>query len=284
MPSIAALYRIHNCTALDYPLEASVRHSLILCDEVCFAAGQSIDGTMDIIFSLQREFGKDRVKFTQYEFLYNRLWQEKAWQRALKLTRCDWLFLVDADEAIHENHCRKVREMLSRKDISLINFPMAHFYGTPEFKVYGGHFYKRHTRIGRRSINFGMKNFRTDSNTAPVCDVVATLRGRETKVHMYGGRDILRCDIPIYHYGWVRNATAMMMRRIKGGAWYKDDKTYYDGHLPAVKEKFNYCMTKNKSIYEHYKGKHPKHMYEWFKRPPHPEEWAALKKEVADGA
>jgi len=278
--SIAALYRVHNVERMDYPFEQSVRQTLLLCDEICVAAGYSEDNTLEIILNLQKEFGKDRVKYVQYEFVYNREWQVLAWNKARKLTKADWLLLIDADEAFHEQDIPRLKKMLKKTDRQLVNFPMYHFYGTPNFLVTGGHFYKRHTRMGCKGIKFGMKNFRRDGNLAPVCDVVATLGGREKKVHRYGGPEMLQVDIPIYHYGWVRSAEAMGMRRVKGRAWYTNDKKFFDGHLPELKKRFNYQMKKNRSVYKNFKGTHPRFMRSWFEKDPHPKEWDTLRRQA----
>lgn len=278
--SIAAIYRVHNAIAMDYPFKESVEQALLLCDEVCIATGYSSDNTLDIILELGKRYGKERVKYIQYNFVFNREWQVIAWDRAKSLTKCDWHLLIDADEAFHEKDIDELKALTKEKRIKLINFPVRHFYGTPNFLVTGGHFYKRHTRLGYKSINMRMRNFRQDNNLAPVCDVVATIEGIERKVHTYHGPDILYCNIPIYHYGWVRSANAMAMRRIKGRAWYLNSNEYFDGHLPQIKRNFSYKMIKNKSLYKRFSGSHPQIITEWFSKEPHQREWTLLEDEV----
>jgi len=125
---IAALYRLHNIELMDYPLVESIESMLNFCDEVVLAVGDnSSDKTVEIAKSLQSKYSKDRVKLTLYPFKFDREWQVRAWDKAKELTDCEWLFLIDADEAIHEDDGPKIRELIEsiheKPQRGLINFP-----------------------------------------------------------------------------------------------------------------------------------------------------------------
>lgn len=269
--SVAALYRVHNVFLMDYPLEASIRSALEFCDEVCISVGASEDNTFGLIQSLRYEF-QERIKFQTDTYIFDREWQVRAWDWAAALTKCDWRFLIDADEVIHEQDAPKLKKLLVETKANLVNLRMIHFYGTPSLYVQKGDFYQRHTRIGRRSVNFRLRNFRTDANRAPVCDPVATINGREIRAHLTGFQSI---DIPLYHYGWCRLRKAMGARRIKGRAWYRNDPTYYAGEMPPeeVCAKFKYPPPERRPTLAPFKGQHSRFLTSWLKDPAHQKEW-----------
>lgn len=276
--SIAAVMKALNVEVMDYGLESAIRQALIGCEEVVLAVGKSVDGTEEIVRRLADEF-PNRVKYRIYQIDLDRQWQEKAWSVGRSLTKCDWLFALDADEGIHEKDWPTLRWQIANVGAKWFSFPVAHFYGTPNYIARGPEFYIRHCRIGHRDSGFGIKNFRTDTNRRPVCDVVGRVEGKVRTLHDWDGEGMHSTDITLWHYGWVRSAQAMSTRRIVGDAWYTNDPRYRNS-LPQDTGLFNYEMRKSLPDLEHYQGRHPKHFYSWFDLAPHYEEWLELAKQV----
>jgi len=279
MTSITAIMKARNVEIMDYGLEAAIEQALVGCDEVSISVGLSQDNTVGIVEDLAARY-RGRIRYKVYGFEFNRHWQEKAWDVAFQMSSCDWVFAVDADEGIHEDHMATLKDQLGKGGTQFASLPVTHFYGTPRYIAQGPAFYKRHCRIGHRSSGFAVKNFRTDDNRRPVCDVVGRVNGKEITLHNYGGKEMLSLSIPLWHYGWVRSARAMGMRRILGKAWYTNDKEF-EVELPEKFNEFDYEMKKSLPNLKRYNGRHPNHFQDlWFPINPHPKEWAILEAQV----
>lgn len=278
--SLAVLYRVSNVELMDYPMMESMRSVECFADEICVAADVSVDNTNDMLCAMQAELGIP-VKVKEYKFCFDRMWQQRAWDEAQSLTKCKWLMIMDADEAVRASEAQGIRESL-RDNKRLVRFSMVHLYGTPDWEVRSKHFYPTHVRIGRRADKFGMKNFRTDRNRAPVCDVVYTQKGKgEKKAHHARGAHVADASARLFHYGWCRSSQAMAYRRVRGRAWYTNDPTYYEGSMPEKAKPFSYNMKKNKAhLHSVKRGAQPKVMSTWFEKSPHPQEWDALNKQL----
>lgn len=269
MTGISAVMRAANCTAFDYPLAASVRSALTVADEVCIAVGQSVDDTLAVVDGLQHEYGAGRVKFTVADWRYDRGWQERAWHQAVAMADFDWLLLLDADEAIHEQDAATIQDAILEPGALLVRFPMLHFWGTPDtYQTPSPHWYKKHTRLGRKSALFMMANLRTATNTAPVCDMLAVVGDKLVHAHIYAGREIVDLDAPIYHYGWVRNAQAMSSKTARFVDWYADGPQYTAGVIPDVPP---YDFDASNQALVPFTGTHPAVMADWFAA--HEAEW-----------
>ncbi len=277
--SIAALYRAFNVELLDYPLEASIRQSLIFADEICVVVGQSKDRTLGIVTDLQSEYGPDRVKIQETEITLDRMWQVKCADIGIGMTDCDWIMFMDADEAFHEDDAGKIKEASTRGSINFVRFPYRHFYGTPGWVVppRNGNFYTHHTKMGRKNRNFRLQNFRHDHNIAPTCDMVADVNGRETKMHIYHGSDILDLKVPVYHYGHCRLPGPQAIRRVIGDGWYTNDPRYLKNHVPEVEGDFDYQLKKNLPGLDRFTDPHPMDIQTyWMLDEPHQSFWGEL--------
>lgn len=266
--SIAALYRAYNVQIVDYPLEASIRSAMEFCDEACVVVGQSEDDTVGIVRHLQDEYGADRLKFECHELKFDRMWQVQACELAKAMTKCDWLFLIDADEVFHEDDAGRIKDCLHwPRPVKLVSFPYYHYYASPSWYVKPGglHFYQRHTKLGHRSVKFRLQNFRTDRNRAPVCDVMATVGGRDVKAHIFNGHEIYHSDIRVHHYGWCKLPKAQAIRRVIGDGWYTNDSRYFGDQVPELNYEHNYAFEKNKAGLLRTKHSHPTHIEQyWF--------------------
>jgi len=246
-----------NCNYLDYCIEASIRSSLTFADEVVVNEGMGFDDTHETLLTLQEEFGKDVVRIYRREWNHDRGWQEKERNFAIDQAKGDWIVIQDADDCFHEKDADLIKTVCSDDRINLINFEVLHFYGLPCFTNPNPQWYHRHTRMGRKRVDFRIKN----TPGGCVSDVCA--RGRPC--HTYKGSDIVYMPVesPIYHYGWVRDARVAGIKLNKFRGWYDNDKKYFDGHLDEHVP-FNYQVLKYMKDLHKFKGIHPESAYKWF--------------------
>lgn len=273
----AILYRASNLVAMDYPFEASLVSALQFADEACVVVGRSEDATNDLLYSLQEEHGKDRVKIRHETIVFDQGWQERCWNWAAEMTGADWLMYLDADEVIHEKDTPALAELLKYDQLNLINFPYIHFYGTGTWHISkNAKWPTRNTRIGRRNAGYRMLNWARHDGSGCACQmVVSNGNGHVTSAHIYEGPEIYKTSIPIMHYGWARDAIALAISQTKHHAWYKNDTRLFDGHLPDV-EPWNFNM---KAMYtdgkiEWFNGGHPESIQGWLDA--HENEWDAI--------
>jgi hypothetical protein len=272
----AALFRAANLIVMDYPFPAALASALSICDEAVVVVGQSVDETLDLVYSLQDKHGKDRVRVIRAIFHYDRMWQERWWNLASACTDAEWLMYHDADEAIHEDDAPKIRQLMAHPRVHLIRFPFIHFYATRDYEI---NFTLRHnTRLGRRSIGYRMKNLCSDENpTHAACAMRVEVEGIDYNAHTYMWNELVNVSAPIYHYGWARNAQALAKSQAKYWAWYADGDGLEGGQVPDVetwplaRDLPRFLKSGRVNLYD---GKHPKVMQEWFDQ--HAKEWECI--------
>jgi hypothetical protein len=266
---------------MDYPYRAALASALSYCDEAVIVVGPSVDGTLDAMYAAQAEHGTDRVKVIEREWAFDRTWQERVWAWGAEQTSAEWLHYVDFDEAIHEDGAPIIRRMMETPGVHLIDFPYVHLYGTPRWRECRN-FYKRNTRLGRRdTVNYRMVNWCTDKTpNHAVCAMVATIGGQDVNAHLWAGPERATPEIPMIHYGWVRDARALAVSQAKHFAWYANGAGLEDGHIPDVEPyPFNMTGMRVAGMIEPYAGPHPAVMSEWYTA--HAAGWAALDAEMA---
>jgi glycosyltransferase involved in cell wall biosynthesis len=246
-----------NCNYLDYCLEAAIRSGLTFADEVIVNEGMSFDDTHDTLIQLQEEFGKDVIKIFRREWKHDRGWQERERNFAIDKAKGDWIVIQDADDCFHEKDANLIKKVAADPSVNLINFEVLHFYGLPCFTNPNPDWYHRHTRMGRKKVDFRIRN------TPGGCVSDVTARGKAC--HGYRGPDIvwLAADHPIYHYGWVRDARVAGIKLNKFRGWYNDDEKYYDGKLDE-NVPFDYRLLKHMKKLHKFKSTHPTPAYKWF--------------------
>lgn len=257
MTSIATTFVTYNCIMLDYCIEAAIRSTLEFSDEVIINDGNSVDETFDLLKNLQQEYGNDRIKIVQRDWVHDIGWQERERNYAAEQSNCEWLMLQDADECVHEKDAPLLKLVAADTKYNLINFEVLHFYGLPCFTNPNPQWYHRHTRMGRRSVNFGVKRHPGGC----VSDVYAFGK----PCHRYRGSDIamLTSDHAIYHYGWVRDARVAGIKLNKFNGWYANDPKYFDGYLDSDVP-FDYKLTEHVNNLTKFEGTHPNPVYKWF--------------------
>lgn len=266
MNSIGASMVSYNLSSLDFCFEQAIESCMPFCDTVSVNDGMSTDDTYDRLLALQERFGKDRLILERRPWLHDKKWQERERNYAKDMSKCDWVFFMDADECIHEDDAGSIHELAQRPDIVAVSFAFTHFYRTPETYCVQPSWYKRRAKMGRRSINTRIKAFEPP---ACVSEIVSDLTHN---MNYKTGPGFVASDIVVYHYGHVRDARAMGVKTAKWKAWYANDEKYFDGWLPDPNDcPFSYDPTRQGMI--KFEGTHPKYMQRWFEEKERLTEW-----------
>jgi len=189
---------VRNAVSLDYPLEEALRSILPAVDElvvaVARAPGEEDDGTRAVIEGLDDR----RVR------IVDAVWDEARRQEAyadltnVALDQCtgDWCLYIQADEVLHEDDVRPLREradaLLGDRRVEGLLFDYLHFFGDYDHLQTGHGWYQREIRMIRNGI--GVRSVR-DAQSFRYPDqkriTVAPAHAR------------------IFHYGWVRHPSRM---------------------------------------------------------------------------
>lgn len=253
---LSAVYITYQCNKLDYCLDATIRASLDLCDDVWVNDGRSTDGTLDILKSLENEYGKDRLKIIEKDWKHNRaFWAEERNYLFSLIPDKNFVLNLGADEIIHEMYFPKIRASLTNlKNKLTYQFYVKHFYGTPNYTISGPRWSRVLTKIWRNDTNIkyynrpgGCADDPLWPNGAPVHFVSCANNGSY-----------------VYHYGHCRHPKAVAMKNVKADSLYRGESKYSDGSFPEIRS-YDYRLEeflKNGGA-KKFEGTHPKYIKEW---------------------
>lgn len=205
---------VRNAIKYGYPVVESLQSLFPLCDEVVVAVGDSDDGTLELLHSLnepmlriiptvwdERHLGGGRILAQQTDVAYH---------------HCtgDWCIYLQADEVFHEADADLLRHEIAtaHKDLRLEALIMRylHFYGSYDFVGTGRQWYRREIRAVRRLPNIiswrdaqGFRKTDADGNAVK-------LRARQT-------------DVRVFHYGWVREPKTQQRKLNNSNRLYNPD-------------------------------------------------------------
>jgi glycosyltransferase involved in cell wall biosynthesis len=146
---------VRNAVRNDYPVLESLRSLLPLCEEVVVAVGNSDDGTMELIRSL------NSPKIRILETVWDDTLREGGRVLALETDKAlaavapdaDWAIYLQADEVLHEQDYPAIRAGLARWCASLevdgLLLSYTHFYATYDYVADSPHWYRREVRVVR---------------------------------------------------------------------------------------------------------------------------------------
>jgi glycosyltransferase involved in cell wall biosynthesis len=222
---------VRNAVKFNYPVLASIRSILPICDEFIVNVGDSEDGTLELI----RSIGSPKVRIIQHQWDMDKGSQVLSHQTNLALKECrgDWAFYLQSDEVIHEADLGILkwwmRYYLDKRDVDALRFWWLHFYGTFwRYRVDFG-WYQKQDRIIRNNQQieshgdaFGFR--RIDGKP---------LQTRLTYCYLY-------------HYGWVNSDEGMRKRCDNAqaiGFMDKDKNNLFDGGYGDLKRFPSYWGT-----------------------------------------
>ncbi|MFQ5889949.1 MAG: glycosyltransferase [Gemmatimonadota bacterium] len=201
LPPLSAFSIVKNAELLDYPIQASIRSVLPLCEEVVVNVGRSADRTLDVV----RAIADRRVRVLEREWPegYGSWMRELSAEtnRAMDACRHDWAVYLQADEVLHEDDYPAIRSALVRAAADAraegLLFHYLHFEGSPEWVLWGRRRYRREVRIVRRS-----------SGVRSVRDAQGFRIGAEERRPR-----VIRSGARIFHYGYLKSADGLQRKK-----------------------------------------------------------------------
>lgn len=202
---------IRNAILLDYPIVAAIQSILPLCDEVVVAVGNSDDDTLGLIQNID-----PKVKIIQTT------WDDSLRQNGRVLAvetdkalaaidpAADWAIYIQGDEVMHEADHPNIFNAMTQyqHDIEVdgLLFDYLHFYGSYDYIGVSNNWYKKEIRIIKPGR--GIFSFRDAQGFRKAPD-------QKLKVALANAR--------VYHYGWVKDPTAMQRKQESFHKLWHDD-------------------------------------------------------------
>jgi glycosyltransferase involved in cell wall biosynthesis len=192
---------VRNAITLDFPVVASIRSLLPVCDEVVVNVGRSDDETLELV----RSIGDPKIRILETEWdmtIRNRVLGDET-LRAMRACRHPWGIYIQADEVLHERGAEELAAAIARHDADrrveglLVRY--LHFYGDMDTIAVNRRWYRREVRAVRLDPALdirpyqGAQGFRVGSEHRKI-------RARLTGAEMF-------------HYGWARPTHALKAKR-----------------------------------------------------------------------
>ncbi len=186
---------VRNAIKLDFPIVPAIRSILEVCDEVVVNVGASEDDTRDLVASI----GDPRVRILDrvWDFSKQNLMISQETEQAMQACRGTWGIYIQADEVLHEDGARALREKTAEWDADarveglLVRY--LHFYGGFDLVATNRRWYRREVRCIRLGKDIrpyqGAQGFRVGPEQRRI-------RARPTEAVMF-------------HYGWARPPQAI---------------------------------------------------------------------------
>ena len=267
MTTLGGTMFVHNAVEYDYCVAEALRSLCAACDNVVIVDASSTDGTVELLNAAATELGNLRV-------VTGAMWACAPDHRRLAMLsdfsashlRTDWIFMLQADEVIHEDSIPAIREAIeSTSDDS--------------FMV------RRYNLFG--DLNHYLR-FDLPQIDKPCNDQIVRLARTGNPAHgdAAGDAESLRCDphrlsfdfldrIRIIHYGMVRRDAALIEKMITMQKWFFG---HADPKIVGMVDqgRWDWELLKQRHMLTRLEFEHPKFSREWA------EERQRVKKELRD--
>lgn len=204
---------IKNAVKFDYPIIEAITSILPICDEFIIAVGKSDDETLEYIKSI------DSPKIKIIETVWDESLREGGkvladeTNKALKAISddSDWAFYIQGDEVIHEKYLENIlngmHKYLDKQDVDALLFEHLNFYGSYDYVADARHWHKKEIRL-----------IKLHRNIYSYKDAMSFRKNEDVKLN------VALIDACIYHYGWVKNPSAMQQKQLEfQKLWHSDD-------------------------------------------------------------
>jgi hypothetical protein len=199
---------VRNAIKLDFPIEASIRSILPVCDEVVVNVGRSEDDTLELVRSIGD--AKIRVLETDWDLTRRNTVLGIETLRAMRACANRWGLYIQADEVLHERGAAELAEAIQRHDgdprVEGLLVRYLHFYGGFETVATHRRWYRREVRAVRLDPALDIRPFQ-GAQGFRVGAEHRKIRARLT-------------DAEMFHYGWARPAHALREKRELGRTMY----------------------------------------------------------------
>lgn len=214
MVRVSGFTIVRNAVKLDFPLEASIRSILPICDEVVVNVGRSDDETLAWVKSISDP--KIRVLETEWDLGLQDAVLGLETQRAMGMCRYPWGVYIQADEVLHEAGATALRQAILQnaddEKVEGLLVDYLHFYGGFETVATHRRWYRREVRAVRLSPGLDVRSYQGAQGfrVGP--------EHRKIRARLTGAR--------MFHYGWARPAWALKEKRTEDRPlypWRSDD-------------------------------------------------------------
>ncbi len=232
---------VRNAIKFDYPIVEAITSILPICDEVVVAVGNSEDGTLALIQSI------DSPKIKIIETIWDDSLRKGGQVLAVETDKAlaavspdsDWCFYIQGDEVVHEKYLPVIKQAmqdnLHKSQVEGLLFNYTHFYGSYRYVGNAHRWYRREIRVIR---NTGKVRSYKDAQG------FRTVDNQKLKVKLI--------DAYIYHYGWVK-PPEIQREKMKSSINF-----WGEGHdvdkIKEVLETFDYSEIDSLTLFE---GTHP---------------------------
>jgi hypothetical protein len=220
---------VRNADLLDFPLEASIRSILPLCDEVVVNVGRSDDDTLGRVRAIADP--RIRVVESEWDLTVGRRVLADQTDIARRACRHRWGMYIQADEVLHEDGVPELRAAIDAADadprVEGLVVRYRHFYGGFDTELVARSAYRREVRVIRLDPALDVHSYH-DAQGFRVGPDDRRVRARLTGAQMF-------------HYGWARPATALARKKLEDErvyAWSDAEKRYWESRgelLPWVR-------------------------------------------------
>jgi hypothetical protein len=207
-PLISGFTIVRNAIKLDFPVEASIRSILPICDEVVVNVGRSEDETLDLVRSIASP--KIRILETEWDMSRRNTVLGHETLRAMRACAHPWGIYIQADEVLHERGAAALQEAIRRHDgdprVEGLLVRYLHFYGGFDTVATHRRWYRREVRAVRLDPALDIRPYQ-GAQGFRVGPEHRKIRARLT-------------DAEMFHYGWARPAQALREKRELGKTMY----------------------------------------------------------------
>ncbi len=233
---------VRNALKYDYPVVEAITSILPICDEFVVAVGNSEDGTLELIKSINSS--KIRIVETIWDDSLRKDGKVLALETDKALiaisTDTTWAFYIQSDEIVHEKYHENIKNAMktfeNEPSVEGLLFKYLHFYGSYKYVGDSRSWYRNEIRIIRNTqkvVSYkDAQGFRNKDNT-------------KLKVRAI--------DAYIYHYGWVKTPKKMA-EKVRGVSYFWHTDLELD-KMQAPNLDFDYSGIDSLTLFE---GTHPK--------------------------
>lgn len=199
---------VRNAIKLDFPVEASIRSILPICDEMVVNVGRSEDETLDLVRSVADP--KIRILETEWDMSRRNTVLGVETHRAMRSCFHPWGVYIQADEVLHERGAEELAAAIQRYDsdrqIEGLLVRYLHFYGGFDTVATHRRWYRREVRAVRLAPELDIRPYQ-GAQGFRVGPEHRKIRARLTEAEMF-------------HYGWARPSQALREKRDLGRTMY----------------------------------------------------------------